>query len=77
MKRELQHKGVTFTIETTWQPDRTWKCEALVFLGTESFDVLPRPEGFDTKKEAEIDTTNKAKGLIDYSLRKRGIVEKT
>jgi hypothetical protein len=75
MKQELKHKEIDFTIETTQQQNQTWKCEARVFLTADGIDV-PSLEGFDTEQEAEADTTDEAKRLIDYSLGKRGIANR-
>ena len=61
MKRELQHKEVTFTTETVEQADKSWKCEARVFLTADGIAV-PSLEGFDTEQEAEEDTTMKQNG---------------
>ena len=63
MKRELQHKEIRFTIETIQQSDKTWKCEARIFITPEGLDI-PILAGFDTEKEAEADTTNEVKWLI-------------
>ena len=64
MKREYQHKGIKIVTETKQPTDQAWMCDARVFLTTGGVDV-PTLEGFDTEQEAEADSLDEAKRLID------------
>jgi hypothetical protein len=51
MKREFEYKQIKSVMETTQQKDKTWKCEARVFLTDSGVDV-PSLEGFATERES-------------------------
>ena len=69
MKHERKYKEIRFTTETFQLPDETWKSEARVFLTAKGVEIASLG-GFDTEHEAENDTTQEVKWLIDFSLRK-------